>query len=180
VSAVHGVERLRSDELDPTTTAQLRTLMTEAFDGGFDDHDWQHALGGTHLLVRLDGLVVAHAAVVPRALDVDGLPFRTGYVEAVATLPAHQRRGLGAAVVAAASGIVRSAYDLGALSTGSPGFYERLGWERWAGTTWVREGTALRRTPEEDDGILVLRTGPSAVLDLTGAIACEARPGDDW
>lgn len=174
------VERLRSDELDAATTEQLRALMSAAFDGDFDEHDWGHALGGTHLLVRIDGLVVAHASVVPRALDVDGVPVRTGYVEAVATLPSHQRQGYGTAVMTAASDLVRAEYELGALSTGSPGFYERLGWERWAGESWVREGARLRRTPEDDDGILVLRTPASAHLPLTGAIACEARPGDDW
>jgi aminoglycoside 2'-N-acetyltransferase I len=174
------VEMRRTDELAGTVVDRLRALMTEAFTGRFDEHDWRHALGGVHLLVRVDGLVVAHAAVVPRALDVDGIPFRTGYVEAVATLPSHQGQGLGTAVMTAAGDVVRADYELGALSTGSPAFYGRLGWERWAGTTWVREGGQLRRTPEEDDGILVLRTAASAHLALTGAIACEARPGDDW
>jgi aminoglycoside 2'-N-acetyltransferase I len=180
MSGGQQVERLRSADLDGATTAQLRALMTAAFEGGFDEHDWEHALGGTHLLVRVDGLVLAHAAVVPRALDVDGIPFRTGYVEAVATLSSRQGQGHGTAVMRAASEVVRADYELGALSTGSPGFYEGLGWERWSGETWVREGAQLRRTPEEDDGILVLRTGPSTDLDLTGAIACESRPGDDW
>jgi aminoglycoside 2'-N-acetyltransferase I len=154
--------------------------MDAAFDGTFDDHDWAHCTGGVHLLVRTDGVVVAHAAVVPRALDVDGVPFRTGYVEGVATLPSHQGRGLGTAVMTAATEVVRSAYELGALSTGLPGFYERLGWERWAGETWVRDGRDHLRTPDEDDGILVLRVGPSPDVALTGAIACESRPGDDW
>jgi aminoglycoside 2'-N-acetyltransferase I len=180
VSGDPGVERVRSAELDAATTEQLRALLTAAFDDGFDEHDWEHALGGTHLILRADGLVVAHASVVPRALDVDGIPFRTGYVEAVATRPSHQRRGSGTAVMTAAGDVVRADYELGALSTGSPGFYERLGWERWAGATWVREGAQLRRTPEEDDGILVLRTGPSRDLPLSGAIACESRHGDDW
>jgi aminoglycoside 2'-N-acetyltransferase I len=180
MSGVPQVEQLRSSDLDAATTEQLRALMSAAFDDGFDEHDWEHALGGAHLLLRLDGVVVSHAAVVPRALDVDGIPFRTGYVEAVATLPSRQGHGHGTAVMRAASDLVRAEHELGALSTGSPGFYERLGWERWAGATWVREGVRLRRTPEEDDGILVLRTGPSTDLPLTGAIACESRPGDDW
>lgn len=175
-----AVERRRTDELDPADVAGLQALMAAAFDGRFDADDWAHALGGTHLIVRHDGVLLAHAAVVPRALDVDGLPFRTGYVEAVATAPQQHGRGLGTAVMTAAGELVRSAYELGALSTGRPAFYERLGWERWAGETWVREGTRLERTPDEDDGILVLRTGPSADLSLTGAIACEARTGDDW
>lgn len=180
MSGVPPVERLRSSDLDAATTEQLRTLMSAAFEGAFDEHDWEHALGGAHLLLRLDGVVVAHAAVVPRALDVDGIPYRTGYVEAVATLPSHQGQGHGTAVMRTASDLVRAEYELGALSTGSPAFYERLGWERWSGESWVREGARLRRTPEEDDGILVLRTPTSTDLPLTGAIACESRPGDDW
>lgn len=174
------VRGLRTEELDEATLREVRALLDAAFDGSFDDHDWAHALGGMHLLVRVDGLVAAHASVVPRALDVDGVPFRTGYVEAVATLPSHQGRGLGTAVSTAATELVRTAYELGALSTGRPAFYERLGWQRWAGETWVRQGVRLVRTADEDDGILVLRTGPSRELELTGALACESRPGDDW
>jgi aminoglycoside 2'-N-acetyltransferase I len=174
------VEVLRTSEVPGSVLDRVRAIMTAAFAGRFDEHDWAHALGGTHVLASIDGVVLAHAAVVPRSLDVDGVAFRAGYVEAVATAPSHQGHGIGTAVMTTASDLVRSAYDLGALSTGRPSFYERLGWERWAGTTWVRTAGGLVRTPDEDDGILVLRTGPSAALALTGAIACEARPGDDW
>ena len=71
-------------------------------------------------------------------------------------------------------------HDLGALSTGSPGFYGRLGWERWRGPTYVRRGDDLVRTPDEDAGIMVLRFGPSAGVDLAAPISSEARAGDDW
>jgi len=66
------------------------------------------------------------------------------------------------------------------LSTGRHEFYQRLGWERWLGPTFVRRGEALVRTPDEDDGIMVLRFGRSRDTDLTAPIACEAREGDDW
>jgi aminoglycoside 2'-N-acetyltransferase I len=174
------VEVLRTADVPGPVLDRVRTIMTAAFEGRFDEHDWAHALGGTHVIASIDGVVLAHAAVVPRALDVDGVALRTGYVEAVATAPSHQGLGIGTAVMTAASELVRSAYDLGALSTGRPSFYERLGWERWAGTTWVRTVGGLVRTPEEDDGILVLRTPTTGGLSLTGAITCEARPGDDW
>jgi hypothetical protein len=59
-------------------------------------------------------------------------------------------------------------------------FYERLGWERWQGPTFVRRGEALVRTEEEDDGIMVLRPGPGVRIDLRASISCEARAGDDW
>jgi aminoglycoside 2'-N-acetyltransferase I len=75
---------------------------------------------------------------------------------------------------------VRESFELGGLSTAHHHFYERLGWERWQGPTYVRDGDDVIRTEEEDDGVMVLRFGPSATIDLTAPITCEARPGDDW
>jgi aminoglycoside 2'-N-acetyltransferase I len=154
--------------------------MDEAFAGRFEDTDWDHALGGHHVFVTAGDDVVAHAAVVRRELHVDGRPFRAGYVEAVASSPARQRGGLGSLAMVAADRVLREHHELGALSTGSPAFYERLGWERWLGPTYVRRGDDLVRTPDEDAGIMVLRFGPSAGVDLAASISCEARAGDDW
>jgi aminoglycoside 2'-N-acetyltransferase I len=38
----------------------------------------------------------------------------------------------------------------------------------------------VERTPEEDGGILILRTPMTPPLDLTAALSCEWRPGDVW
>ena len=116
----------------------------------------------------------------PRELHVAGRPFRTGYVEGVGTEPGRQRAGLGSLASAQAGDLVRAGFELGALSTGRPAFYEHLGWERWRGPTYVRRGNATVRTPDEDDGVLVLRFGPRAAVDLTAPLSCEARAGDDW
>jgi hypothetical protein len=32
----------------------------------------------------------------------------------------------------------------------------------------------------EDDGVMVLRFGPSAAIDLHASMSCDERPGDDW
>ena len=45
---------------------------------------------------------------------------------------------------------------------------------------FVRRGSTTVRTPDDDDGIMVLRFGPSASIDLTAPISCDARSGDDW
>lgn len=161
--------------------ADVRRLVDGAF-ADFTDDDWDHALGGWHAVaVGEDGSVLAHASVVGRDLDAAGQRFRTGYVEAVATSPPLQRRGLGSAVLAELAVVLRREFELGALSTSSPGFYERFGWERWQGPTYVRHGDgALVRTEDEDDGVMVLPFGPSATIDLAAPISCEARSGDDW
>ena len=71
-------------------------------------------------------------------------------------------------------------FELGAFSTGRHAFYQRLGWERWQGPTFVRHGQNVVRTADEDDGIMVLRYGTTSGLDLAAPISCETRPGDDW
>jgi aminoglycoside 2'-N-acetyltransferase I len=166
--------------LDPALADAVRGLVDAAFGGEFSDEDWAHALGGHHVVVLDGDSPVAHAAVVPRTVYVAGTAFATGYVEAVATLPDRQGTGLGSEAMTRATALVRERYDLGGLSTGRPAFYERLGWERWRGPSFVRDGERLVRTADDDDGILVLRHGPSAALDLAADVACEARPGDDW
>ncbi len=177
---VGGPRIVESAALDDRTRGGLRALLDAAFDGAFGDDDWAHALGGTHAIVETDGIVVAHASVVPRALDAGGRVLRAGYVEAVAVLPARQRTGLGTAVMRALAPIVAD-YELGALSTGEWHFYERLGWERWRGPTWVRFADGrLERTPDDDDSLMVLRTPRTPPLDLSAPLTCEARRGDVW
>jgi aminoglycoside 2'-N-acetyltransferase I len=129
--------------------------------------------------VRDGDVVVAHAAVVPRTLHVDGRQFRTGYVEAVGSAPERQGEGLGTLAVGALTPVLHDRFELGALSTGAHAFYERLGWERWRGPTYVRRPEPVR-TEDEDDGVMVLRFGPSRDVALTARIECEERPGDDW
>jgi len=91
-----------------------------------------------------------------------------------------RRSGLGTLVMMRIADVIRQHMQMGALSTGHHRFYERLGWERWRGPTYVREGDRLLRTEDEDRGVMVLRHGPGATVDLTAAIACPARAGDDW
>jgi hypothetical protein len=71
-------------------------------------------------------------------------------------------------------------YELGALDTGSPNFYERLGWIVWPGPTSVRTEQGVIRTPEEDGNVLVRLTPMSPDFDLTAPISCEWRRGDVW
>jgi len=170
--------------MSPSDSAAVQALLNGAFErdehGGFSDDDWLHALGGTHFIVEIDGDIAGHASVVERALEIDGRPVRTGYVEAVAILPSRQRSGLGSRLMREVNAHVRHGYGLGALGTGSQPFYERLGWQIWRGPTGVRMDGAVVPTPEEDGYILVLSTSSSPPFDLTEPISCDWRPGDVW
>jgi aminoglycoside 2'-N-acetyltransferase I len=171
-----------SDDLGAGELAQLMDLFRKSWpDGDFSDDDAAHSFGGRHFLAEVDGRIASHASVVPRTLRLDGRPLRAGYVEAVATLPRFRRQGLASTLMAAANAHIHATYELGALSTGEHRLYERAGWRRWAGETWVRErdGT-MTRTPDDDDGLMVLLTPQSPSMTLREALACEWRPGDAW
>jgi aminoglycoside 2'-N-acetyltransferase I len=171
---------MTTDEAPGALLAEVRLLLTDAFDGSFSDDDWQHTLGGWHVIGSDAGAVVSHAAVVARRIDVGDHSFAAGYVEGVATRPDRQRQGLGSLVMTRAAEVIRREFELGVLSTDRPELYRHVGWERWQGPTFARTDGRLVRTDDEDDGILVLRFGPSQGVDLTAAISCESRQGDDW
>lgn len=178
------VRRLTTAELTAAEIAAIRALLDDAFakdeDDRFGEDDWQHALGGVHVVLDQDGEILAHAAVVERTLEVAGRPLRTGYVEAVATAPSRQRTGLGTLVMRDVGTYITERFELGALGTGSHGFYERLGWETWRGPAFVRTSDGERQTPDEEGYIMVLRTPSTPALELAAPISCDWRPGDVW
>jgi aminoglycoside 2'-N-acetyltransferase I len=175
-----AVTLLHTAQLDPAALRAARDLVFEAFDGGFTDDDWDHALGGLHALVHADGELVAHGAVVQRRMLHGGRTLRVGYVEAVAVHPAVRRRGHASALMAALEDVIRPGFDAGALSASDAGalLYASRGWQRWRGTTWALTPEGRVRTADEDDALFVL---PGALpLDLDGEITCDWRTGDLW
>jgi aminoglycoside 2'-N-acetyltransferase I len=167
--------------LTPSEIKNLRSLLWRAFgDDDFDEDDWGHALGGWHVLAEDGDQLMAHAAVVRRTLEVGGEPWDTGYVEAVATDPVSQGRGIATQVMTIVGQIISENHQLGALGTGMFHFYERLGWQRWRGPSGVRTVAGTERTSEDDGFIMVLLTEASRHLDLAGLITCDWRPGDVW
>ncbi|HET7704139.1 MAG TPA: GNAT family N-acetyltransferase [Candidatus Limnocylindrales bacterium] len=187
MSSTGGEARLRrvpSDRLTSDEVAAIRALMAVAFgeeEGErFDDDDWAHAIGGVHVVLDVDGVIVAHASVVEREIHVAGRPLRTGYVEAVATDPARQGRRLGTRVMTEVGAILAAEYELGVLGTGAHHFYERLGWRTWRGPAFVRAPQGDRRTPDDEGSIMVLVTSATPDLTWTDPISCDWRPGDVW
>lgn len=178
-SDVVEITLAESADLDEGARAQLRRLWDAAF-RSFSDDDAAHAFGGVHALAYDGRELVGHASAAPRRLFVGERPWDTGYVEAVAVSPARQRSGIGAALMRALDTELRRRWTLGALSTGTHYFYESLGWERWRGPSYVRTLEGTRHADGEHGGVMVLRFGPSATVDLAAPIMCEDRPGDAW
>ena len=176
------LRRATTAELASEELAALRRLVFGAFAGRFDEHDWEHALGGTHVLATDGDEVVAHGAVVPRWLVAGERGVRSGYVEGVATREDRRGLGLGTLVMREVGRVVEEGYELGALADGSriPGFYQRLGWETWQGPTFAAGPEGRVRTAEEDGNVLVLRTPATGALDPTASLTCDWRAGDVW
>ena len=146
----------------------------------FTDDDWDHAVGGVHFVLDVEGEIVTHASVVERDLHVGDRAVRTAYVEAMGTAPAQQGAGFGSMVMREVTAYIADRFELGALGTGRHAFYGRFGWQTWRGQTSVRTADGPRRTPEDDGFILVLLTAASMDLDLGATISCEWRPGEVW
>jgi aminoglycoside 2'-N-acetyltransferase I len=172
----------RTADLAGAELEALRRLVFDAFEGQLTEDDWDHTVGGCHILALEGDEVVAHAAVVARTLVAGSRSLDTGYVESVAVRRDRRRRGHAGHVMREANRIITGRYQLGALSDGSgiPGFYERLGWERWQGPTFVASPLGPIRTAEDDGGVLVLRTPATGGLDLTAPLMCNWRSGDAW
>jgi aminoglycoside 2'-N-acetyltransferase I len=185
VSAPTVVTRAHTAELSPADLDAARALVERAFvhlppEDAFGDDDWEHALGGQHVLVHEGGALVAHGALVMRRLLHGGRALRAGYVEAVAVAPGRQRAGLGGRVMAALEDLA-PAYDLLALGATDEGMglYERRGWVRWRGRlSTMTPHDGIHPLPEAEGWVYVL---PGATpLDLDGELTCDWRDGDVW
>lgn len=170
----------RATKLTEVESRTLRALLDVAYDGDFGEDDWLHALGGRHVLAYDQSEMIAHASVVERVLLHHERRWRTGYVEALAVAPWRRRRGVGSTVMAQIESIIQSDFELGALSASdlAMALYERRGWRRWRGTTWVQLPEGPQRTPDDDDSLFVWPV--SAPVDLHGSLTCDFRSGDAW
>jgi aminoglycoside 2'-N-acetyltransferase I len=174
MKVAHTID-LHADELE-----DIRALMRSAFGDEFDDDDWQHALGGMHVLIHERGRLAGHASVVQRRVIAGGRTLRCGYVEAVAVLSEFRRRGLGTALTRVCNRIVRAGYHVGALGATEEGaaLYSANGWRRWEGPLSALTPDGVVRTPEEEGYVYVLEVdGP---LDRAGELTCDWREGDVW
>lgn len=166
-------------ELTPAELRAARSLLDAAFDGDFSDHDWDHGLGGVHVLVQ-DGAgdLIAHGSVVQRRVLHNGRSLRTGYAEAVGVRPDLQRRGIGGQVMGALERIVTGAYEIGALSASAEGrgLYEARGWWEWTGAVGTYGPDGVVALPEEDPPLLW--GAPAVPFDPAHPLLIEWRDGD--
>jgi aminoglycoside 2'-N-acetyltransferase I len=166
-------------DFDAAELARARDLLYVVFDD-MTECDWEHGLGGLHVMAWQGDAIVGHASLIQRRLLHGGAALRTGYVEAVAVHPDHRRVGLGGRMMEFLEGAIAHAYDLGALGASDEGalFYRQRGWALWRGPLSALTPAGVVRTPEEE-GCIFVRQGQVS-LDLDGELTCDFRDGDVW
>ena len=184
IAPARQIRVLASDDVDAPLLTELTALCEAAFREPFEAV-WERVGPGIHVVASVGGRVVAHSMVIDRRIYLGHEPDQAldvGYVENVATWPELAGSGHGTAVMREIGRLIGDEYALGALATGSNGFYARLGWETWRGPTYVRMLDGQRvRSADQDGDVMVLRTPRSpSDLDVAGPIAVDWRAEEPW
>ncbi|MFF8287624.1 GNAT family N-acetyltransferase [Streptomyces sp. NPDC016309] len=168
-------------ELAPAVLAGIRAMLDAAFDGDFDDRDWDHGLGGVHAYAEDAQGIAAHGSVIMRRVAHAGRSYRVGYVEGVAVRADRRRQGLGGRVMAALEEVVDGAYAFGALSASDEGaeLYRARGWQLWNGRVEAYGPDGVVHLPDEEDSTY-LRPAAGRPLPAAdaGALLFDWRDGD--
>ncbi|NLT06170.1 MAG: GNAT family N-acetyltransferase [Solirubrobacterales bacterium] len=174
------LEIAHSAQIEPARLAAVRVMVEEAFAGRFLPDDWEHCLGGVHVMLFDGDDPIGHAAVGQRRLVHRGYPLRAGYVEAVAVRPDRRGEGHASTLMERVEAICAAAYDLGALRSAERAvhLYERRGWLLWHGPCSQLTTEGLLPTPDTSSPLYVLPLERD--LDRDAAIVCDPRPGRPW
>ena len=172
-----------ADALTSKTRTEIIALCESAYGESFA-HLFEDLTGSVHVLARDErGVLVSHLEWVTRWLQPADHPvLRTAYVEAVATLPEMQRRGLATAVMSHASEVLRADpnWELAALSPSDSRFYTRLGWESWRGPLAIRHADRLEPTPPDEEVMILRLPRTPPTLVLSSLLTAEWRSGELW
>lgn len=166
-------------EIDPELESSIRDLLDLAYEGDFSSEDWEHTLGGQHFIGFLENTIIAHGAVVPRPMTINGTNLTVGYVEAIAVLPSQWRHGFGTQLMKVVTQFCHNNYEISMLSTDENQFYERVGWTQFQGESFVKKSDMEVRTAEEDESLMFLPGKKSEITQIQRAM-CDARSGDSW
>jgi aminoglycoside 2'-N-acetyltransferase I len=174
-----SVSQLSASQITSALKIELKELLERSFEGDFSQEDWLHTFGGARFVGHLGDQVVAHGAVVPRKMHIDGESVDVGYVEAIAVVPNHWRNGYGSLLLADITSFCKSNFSLSMLSTDEKDFYSKSGWRVFQGMSYVLQDGKEFRTEDEDDGLMFI-LGDEPGLKEPRKVVCNSRSGDDW
>ncbi|MFF7179063.1 GNAT family N-acetyltransferase [Streptomyces sp. NPDC008121] len=167
-------------ELGPARLRAVRRMLDAAFEGGFSDEDFDHALGGVHAWIEDEHGIAAHGSVVMRRVLHRGRSHRVGYVEGVGVRADRRRQGLGGEVMARLERVVDGAYAFGALSASDEGaaLYRARGWVLWGGRIEVLGPGGIVPLPDEEDSTFLRPAAGARLPDPAAPLTFDWRDGD--
>ncbi|HGV3503387.1 TPA: GNAT family N-acetyltransferase [Providencia stuartii] len=167
--------QLTDDEKDT-----LFDMLFVGFEGDFTRDDFEHALGGMHVLAYDQHRIVGHVAIIQRHMAINDKPISVGYVEAMAVLESYRRQGIGRELMSMTNTIIGNCYQLGLLSASDEGFhlYQSLGWKVWKGSLFELRQGAYVRSEGEEGGVMGWSRDNS--IEFTESLYCDFRGGDQW
>ena len=166
-------------DIDSELESSIRDLLDLAYEGDFSSEDWEHTFGGQYFIGFLENTIIAHGAVVPRPMTINGTNLTVGYVEAIAVLPSQWRHGFGTQLMKEVTQFCHNNYEISMLSTDENQFYQRIGWLQFQGESFVKNSNTEVRTAEEDEDLMFLPGKKSGITEIRSAV-CDARSGDSW
>jgi aminoglycoside 2'-N-acetyltransferase I len=175
VISVSSTEALTAD-----VRAEVIELCIAAHENeAFRDLFTHFSSGGRHFLAHSGPELVGHAVVSTRWVQPEDRDvMKTAYVDAVSTLPKHQGKGYGSAVMGRLAAEIPD-YEIACLQTDEPAFYERLGWEVWRGPLAGRSEAGFVATPDQG-GVMVLRLPQTPPVDLDTELSIECQEYRIW
>ncbi len=176
------VTSLKTSSVGLPLQREIVEMCNQAFPAPFDELFSFLPPEGVNIIGRTaDGRLVSHAVMSTRDFYLDGgVKLRAAYIDAVATLPAAQRRGFGSLIMKKTVRLAAREHDIAGLSTFIPFWYEKLGWEEWCGELAILEDGQITPTLDEKSAIMIHRLPGTPPLDLHSRLVAGWRPGGEW
>lgn len=172
--------RLHTSQLISSEKETLFGLLVEGFSSDFTYDDFQHTLGGMHVIAYDQQKMVGHVAIVQRNMAINDDPISVGYVEAMVVEENYRRQGIGASLMQHTNEIISACYQLGLLSASEEGqkLYRSVGWKVWKGALFEQQQRHYIRSIEEEGGVMAWSAHDN--IDFTASLYCDFRGGDQW
>ncbi len=163
----------KNKDLTEQELEDIVTLCSHAFNENFRPY-MKSFINATHILGYYNGALVSHVLWLNRWTRAGDSPImKTAFVDAVAVDGKYRKRGFASSMIARLTSEI-TAYNVSALTTGSPEFYERLGWQAWQGPVYFqREDGEI--TELNDSKLMVLFLPRTLALELNEPLTIEWR-----
>ena len=170
-----------TSQLTSVEKALIYQLLYQVFEQDFSLADFDHALGGMHILAYQNDQIIGHVAIVQRSVIADRSPYRIGYIEGLGVAEAYRRQGIGRKLMEQSGYIIANSYDFGLLSASEEGLplYQSLGWKIWSGELYESTIDSYQRSLEDEGSVLFL-AGATQDIAATSPLYCDYRSGDQW